>query len=212
VVNYLNECSTTGFPIPDSFFFKHKTAIPKKKKQFYSCPPTPFLVFFPSPSLPQSYLEMVRLWSFFYSESFCTFPCFFVPYSIILHCFRPATYIGPFPFFLPLFVPVQYLLSFFFDPFHQSLPLCIFHLVFGFFPIRPLLFLISCSSFSYSPVEVSSQECTVFPVSFHCVFDTSSCCLHLFTVYCHYFPRFITHMNFSFHASFFFSLLVVAFL
>jgi hypothetical protein len=37
-------------------------------------------------------------------------------------------------------------------------------------------------------------------------FITSSCCLHLFTVYCHYFPPFIAYMNFSFHASFFFSL------
>jgi hypothetical protein len=114
---------------------------------------------------------------------------------------------GPFSFFVPLFVPVQYLSSIFFNPFHQSLPLSIFYLVFGFsVPIPLLLFPISCSSFSYSPVEVPSQEYTIFPVFFHCVFDTSSSCIHLFTVYCHYFLSFITYMNFSFRASFFFSL------
>jgi hypothetical protein len=70
--------------------------------------------------------------------------------------------------------------------------------------LTPLLhFPISCSSFSYSPVEVPSQEYSIFPVFLHCVFDTSSCCLHLFTLYCHYFPPFIVYMNFSFHASFF---------
>jgi hypothetical protein len=96
--------------------------------------------------------------------------------------------IGPSPFFVTLFVPVQYLPSIFFDPFHQSLPLCIFHLVFGFtLPILPLLFPISCSSFSYSRVEVPSKEYTIVPVFFHCIFDTFSCCLHLFIVYCYYF-------------------------
>jgi hypothetical protein len=91
----------------------------------------------------------------------------------------------------------------FFDPFHQSLPLCIFHLVFGFsFLIPPLLSPISCSSFPYSPVDVPFQEYTIFTVFLHCVFDTSSCCLHPFTVYCHYFPPFIAYMDFSFHAFF----------
>jgi hypothetical protein len=36
-----------------------------------------------------------------------SFPCFFVHYSVIYHCFPPATEIGPFPFFVPLFVPLQ---------------------------------------------------------------------------------------------------------
>jgi hypothetical protein len=38
----------------------------------------------------------------------------------------------------------------------------------------------------------------------------SSCCLNLFTVYCHYFPPFIVYMNFSFHASFFFFLFFIS--
>jgi hypothetical protein len=121
-------------------------------------------------------------------------------------------YIGPSLFFVPLFVPVQYLPSIFFDLFHQSLPLCIFHLVFEFsFPIPPLLFQISCSSFSYSPVEVSSQKYRIFPVFFHCVFDKYSCFLHLFTVCSHYFPSFIAYMNFFIHASFFFSIFLSLF-
>jgi hypothetical protein len=141
-----------------------------------------------------------------------TFPCFLVHSSVIYHCFTPATYVGPFPFFVPLFVPAQYLPYIFLDPFHQSLPLCIFHLVFGFsFPIPPLLFPISYSSFSYSPFKIPSQEYPIFPVSFSCVFDTSSCCLHLFTLYCHYFPPFIAYINFSFHASFIFSLFLSLF-
>jgi hypothetical protein len=38
--------------------------------------------------------------------------------------------------------------------------------------LTPLLhFPISCSSFSYSPVEVPSQEYSIFPVFLHCVFD-----------------------------------------
>jgi hypothetical protein len=69
----------------------------------------------------------------------------------------------------------------------------------------PLLLSISCSSFYYSHVEIPSQEYTIFPVFFHCVVDTSSCCLHLFTVHCYYFAPFIAYMNFCFHASFFFS-------
>jgi hypothetical protein len=132
---------------------------------------------------------------------------------LLLSLFRnlslfPSCYL----FFLPLFVPVQYLPSIFFDPFHQSLPLCIFHLICGFsFPIPPILFPISCFSFSYSAIKVPSQEYTIFPVFFHCIFDTSSCCLHLFTVYCHYFLPFVAYINFSFHASFFFSLFLSLF-
>jgi hypothetical protein len=136
-----------------------------------------------------------------YSEFFYSFPCFVVHNSVIYHCFPPATYIGPCFFFVPLFVPVQYLPSIFLDPLHHFLPLCIFHFVFAF----------SCSSCSYSPVEVPSQEYTMFPVFFHCVFDTSSCCLYLFSVYCHYFPPFIAYMNIPFHASFFFSLFLSLF-
>jgi hypothetical protein len=125
------------------------------------------------------------------------------------HCFPLLPIgIGPFPFFVSLFVPIQYPPSIFFDPFHQSLPLCIFNLVLGFsFPILPLLFPISCSPFSYFPVEVPSQEY----VFIHCVFDTFSCCLHLFTVYCPCFPPFIAYMNFSFHTCFFFSLFISLF-
>jgi hypothetical protein len=144
----------------------------KKINSFIPIPhPFPSLLF-PSPLRPQSYFEMVRLCSLSYSEFFYFFPCFFVHYSVIYHCFAPATIIGPFPFFVPLSVPAQYLPS----------------------------------SFSYSSIEVPSQEYTIFPDFFHCVFDTPSSCLHLFTVYCHYFPPFIAYMNFSFHASFFFSL------
>jgi hypothetical protein len=100
---------------------------------------------------------MVRLFSLSYSEFFYSFPCLFVHYSVIYHCFPSATYIDSFPFFVLLFVLVQYLPSIFFDQFHQSLPLCIFPLVFGFsFLITPLLFQTSCSSFSYSPDEVLS--------------------------------------------------------
>jgi hypothetical protein len=111
---------------------------------------------------------MVRLYSLSYSEFFYSFSCFFVLYSVIYHCFPPATYLGPFPFFVPLFVPVQYFPSIFFDPFHQLLPLCIFHLGFS-FPIPLLLFPNSCSSFSYSPVEVPSQEYTIFSIFFLCI-------------------------------------------
>jgi hypothetical protein len=185
----------TRFPIPDYIFFKQNRNSKKIKINSFIPIPHPFpSLFFPFLSLPQSYFEMVRLYSLFYFEFFYSFPCFF----LIYHCFPPATYIGPFPFFIPLFVPVKHFPSIFFDPFHQSLPLCIFQLAFGlFFPIPPLLFAIFCSFFSYSPVEVPSQEYTIFPVFFHCVFDTSSCCLHLFTVlYCHYFPPFISYMNF----------------
>jgi hypothetical protein len=75
-----------------------------------------------------------------------------------------------------------------------------------FFSHPTLLFPISCSSFSYCPVEVPSHEHTFFPIFFNCVFNRSSCCLHLFTVHGHYFPPFIAYMNVYFHASFFFSL------
>jgi hypothetical protein len=51
-----------------------------------------------------------------------------------------------------------------------------------FFSHPPLLFPVSFSSFSYSPVEVPSEEYTISRVFFHCGFDTSFCCLHLFTV------------------------------
>jgi hypothetical protein len=87
---------------------------------------------------------MVRPCFLSYSEFFYSFPCLVVHNSVIYHCFPPATYIGPCFFFVPLFVPVQYLPSIFLDPLHHFLPLCIFHFVFAF----------SCSSCSYSPVEV----------------------------------------------------------
>jgi hypothetical protein len=74
-----------------------------------------------------------------------------------------------------------------------------------FFKHKTAILSISCSSFYYSHVEIPSQEYTIFPVFFHCVFNTSSCCLHLFTVHCYYFAPFIAYMNFCFHASFFFS-------
>jgi hypothetical protein len=73
---------------------------------------------------------------------------------------------------------------------------------------HPLLFPISCSSFSYSPVKVPSSGHTFFPVFFslplrHIFFLFSSlyCILSLFS----------TYMNFSFHASFFFSLFLSLF-
>jgi hypothetical protein len=52
-------------------------------------------------------------------------------------------------------------------------------------PPRPLpnFLLFFLLSFSYySPIEVPSQGYTIFPVFFHCVFDTSSCCFQLFTL------------------------------
>jgi hypothetical protein len=60
------------------------------------------------------------------------------------------------------------------------------------FPSRPLLFPISCSSFSYSPVEIPSQEYTIFPVFLslrlrHVFLLSSSlyCSFSLFpTIYC----------------------------
>jgi hypothetical protein len=63
---------------------------------------------------------MARLYFLSYSEFFYSFSSFFVHYSVIYHCFPPTTYIGISSFFVPLFVPVQYLLSIFFDPFHHS--------------------------------------------------------------------------------------------
>jgi hypothetical protein len=92
-------------------------------------------------------------------------------------------FISPTPFLLCSFPPLLYL-------FHPSF---------------------SCSSFSYSPVEVSSHENTFFSVFCYCIFDTCSCCLHLFAVYCHYFPPFIAYMYVSFHAFFFFSLFLSLF-
>jgi hypothetical protein len=95
--------------------------------------------------------------------------------------------------YLSLFVPVQYLSSIFFETFHQSFPICIFQIVFGFSCPFPLLL------FTIFPLK-SPLKCirSTYPVFF-------SLRLHLFTV-CHYFPPFIAYMNFSFHASFFFSL------
>jgi hypothetical protein len=130
---------------------------------------------------------MVRHYSLSYSEFFYTFPCFFVHYSVIYHCFL-LTYLFPLNTFHP------------FSSIYSSFPLDFPP------PISPLRFPISCSSFSCSPVEVPSQEYTIFPIFFHCVFDTSSCCFHLFTVYCHYFPPFIVYMNFSFDPSCFFTI------
>jgi hypothetical protein len=116
----------------------------------------------------------------------------------------------PSPFFVSLFVPIPYFPSIFFNSFHQSLPLYIFHFVFE-FCFLPLLFSNSCFSFSYSS-EVSSHEHTFFSVFFSCIFNTSSCCLHICAVYCHYFfPRFIAYMYVSFHISFFFSLFLSLF-
>jgi hypothetical protein len=54
---------------------------------------------------------MVRLCSLSYSEFFYSFPCFFAHHSVIYHCFPSAAYITPYTFFVPLFVPVQYLPS-----------------------------------------------------------------------------------------------------
>jgi hypothetical protein len=143
-----------------------------------------------------------------YSEFFYSVLCFFVFYCVIYHCFPSAIYIGSFPFFVPFFVSIQYFPSIFFNPFHQSLSLCIFHIVFGFsFPILPLLFPISCSSFFYSPVEVPSQEHTFFSLLLFYLWHLSLlssflCCILSF----HYFLPFIAYMYVSFHTSFFFSL------
>jgi hypothetical protein len=65
-------------------------------------------LFFPSPSLPQSYFEMLPLCSLSYFEFFYFFRCFFVHYSVIYHCFPPAPYVCPFPFFVPLFIPTSH--------------------------------------------------------------------------------------------------------
>jgi hypothetical protein len=207
------------FSLYFAFFFRFvitsftytKQNTPKNKKETSSIPiphpsPSPFL---PSPSVAQSYFEMVRLDSLSYSEFSYSFPCFFVHYFVVrYHCFPPAIHIGPFPFFVPLFDPVQYLPLIFFDPFDQSLPLCIFHLVFGFsFPI-----LLSSSQF-LSPLSL------ILPLKFppksiqFLLFSFIAASTRLFVVFisllyvnCHYFAPFIAYMNFSFHASFFFSL------
>jgi hypothetical protein len=71
-----------------------------------------------------------------------------------------------------------------------------------------LLLLISCSSFSHSPVEVPSSEHTFFPVFFYCLFDTSCCCLHLLLYIVIVFHHLLPISTF-FHASFCFSLFPV---
>jgi hypothetical protein len=112
-----------------------------KNKQLYSYPhPFPSL-FFPSPSLPQSYFEMVRLCSLSYCHFFHSFLFFFVHDSVIYHYFSLATYIGSFPFFVPLFFLFN--TSHPFSSLHSIslLPSAFFScLVFQFsFPIHPLL-------------------------------------------------------------------------
>jgi hypothetical protein len=103
---------------------------------------------------------MVRLYSFPYSEFFYSFPCFFVYCSIIYYCVPCVTYVGPFPFFVPLFVPIQHFPSIFFDPFHQFLSLCIFHIVFGFLFPSPLI-----SSQVLAPL--SPRLSPILPLSIH---------------------------------------------
>jgi hypothetical protein len=124
----------------------------------------------PSPSLPQSYFEMVRLCFLFYSDFFYSFPCFFVDYSVIYHCFPPASYIGPFPFFVPLFVPIQYLPSILFDPLHQSLPLCIPYIFSSQFlpPLSPILPL-SIRSSLFPFIACSKRLLVVFISLLHIV-------------------------------------------
>jgi hypothetical protein len=75
--------------INDYIFFIHKTAI-KKKKQFYSYPPPLSFSVLSLPFIPQSYFELVRLYSLSHSEFFYSFSCFFVLYSVIYHCFPPC--------------------------------------------------------------------------------------------------------------------------
>jgi hypothetical protein len=153
-------------------------------------------------SLPFASSKLFRdgptLLSLSYSEFFYPFPRFFVHYSVIYHCFPSVTYIGPFPLFIPLLVLVQYLPSIFFDPFHQSLPLCSFHLVFSsqfLSPLSPILPLksppksIQSSLFSF--IASSTRLLVVF-ISL----------LYIVIIFHHLFA----YMNFSFHASFFFSL------
>jgi hypothetical protein len=81
---------------------------------------------------------MVQLYSLSYSKFFYSFPCFFVQYFLIYHCFPHSYLYRSIPLLrpLPLFVLIQYHSSISCDPFLQSLPFYVFHLVFGFsFPI-----------------------------------------------------------------------------
>jgi hypothetical protein len=126
----------------------------QKNKQFYSYPPPLcFSVLSLLFASSQSFRHRSTLLSLQFSI-LLLFP------MLLRSLFRNLSLFPPLlPFFVPLFFPVKYLPSIFFDPFHQSLLLCIFHLAFGFsFPIPPPLFPISCSTFSYAPVEVPSQE------------------------------------------------------
>jgi hypothetical protein len=85
-------------------------------------------------------------------------------------------FISPTPFLLCSFPPLLYL-------FHPSF---------------------SCSSFSYSPVEVPSHENTFFSV-FFIVSSTSILVVFISLLYIVICPPFIGYMFVSFHTSFFFS-------
>ncbi|CAH1376094.1 unnamed protein product [Tenebrio molitor] len=107
---------------------------------------------------------MIRLYCLSYSEFFYSFPCSFVHCSVIYHCFSHATYTGPFPFFVPLFVSLQSS-----HPFSSIHSICIFQLVFGFsFPIPPVLFTLSCPLKSPSK-SIRSSLC--FSIPFSCRFS-----------------------------------------
>jgi hypothetical protein len=103
--------------------------------------------------------------------------------SVIYYCFPCVTYVGPFPVLRPLvcshlILPINFLRSIpsVSSPWHFP------HCFWFSFSIPPHFFPSSCSSFSYSLVEVPSHEHTFFSVFFHSIFDISSCCLHLLAV------------------------------
>jgi hypothetical protein len=105
----------------------------QKNKQFYSYPPPLcFSVLSLLFASSQSFRHRSTLLSLQFSI-LLLFP------MLLRSLFRNLSLFPPLlPFFVPLFFPVKYLPSIFFDPFHQSLLLCIFHLAFGFsFPIPP---------------------------------------------------------------------------
>jgi hypothetical protein len=114
--------------------------------------------------------------------------------SIRNHCFPPATYIGPFPFFIPLFVPDQHFPSIFFDPFMQSLPALPLDFLFPF----PL-----CSSQFFAPfspiLQLKSLPKSIRSSLFSFIASSTRLLvvfISLLYLYCHYFPPFISYMNF----------------
>jgi hypothetical protein len=119
--------------------------------------------------------------------------------SLFLLCYRYRSSI-------PLLRPI--LPSMFFTPFHQSLPLCILHLVFGFSLTIPLLF----SSQFLAPLSrilpLKSPPKSIQSSLFLLIVSLAPLIVVFISLltYCHYFPPFIAYMHVSFHTSFSFSL------